>query len=36
GLGLAIVNAVVQAHRGTVGVTSEPGHTVFRVELPIS
>ena len=36
GLGLAIVSAVVQAHRGTVGVVSEPGRTVFRVELPRS
>ncbi len=34
GLGLSIVAAVVAAHRGTVGVTSEPGHTVFSVRLP--
>ena len=34
GLGLAIVSAVVTAHQGTVGVTSEPGHTVFTVTLP--
>ncbi|CAN5348905.1 HAMP domain-containing sensor histidine kinase [soil metagenome] len=34
GLGLAIVAAVVDAHGGTVGVASEPGHTVFTVTLP--
>ncbi|MEG0029113.1 MAG: ATP-binding protein, partial [Aurantimicrobium sp.] len=34
GLGLAIVNAVVQAHHGTVTVTSEPGKTMFTVNLP--
>ncbi|GAA4755812.1 two-component system sensor histidine kinase TcrY [Amnibacterium soli] len=35
GLGLAIVNAVVQAHHGTVSVASEPGATVFTVQLPV-
>ena len=34
GLGLAIVAAIIGAHGGTVTATSEPGHTVFRVELP--
>jgi two-component system, OmpR family, sensor kinase len=34
GLGLAIVEAVVAAHGGSVAVSSEPGDTVFRVELP--
>ncbi|EAR24749.1 two-component system, sensor protein [marine actinobacterium PHSC20C1] len=34
GLGLAIVAAVVGAHGGTASVSSEPGNTVFRVELP--
>ncbi len=35
GLGLAIVDAVVKAHAGTVEVTSEPGHTCFAVKLPL-
>ena len=34
GLGLAIVAAVVEAHHGRVGVTSEPGHTCFEVTFP--
>ncbi|HVV19361.1 MAG TPA: ATP-binding protein, partial [Pseudonocardiaceae bacterium] len=34
GLGLAIVAAVVHAHGGHVGVTSQPGNTVFTVTLP--
>jgi len=34
GLGLSIVRAVVDAHGGDVTVDSEPGRTVFRVELP--
>ena len=34
GLGLSIVRAVVDAHGGEVTVDSEPGRTVFRVELP--
>lgn len=35
GLGLAIVQGVVAAHRGTIGVRSEPGETVFSVRLPV-
>jgi len=35
GLGLAIVAAVVQAHNGHVTVESRPGHTKFRVQLPL-
>ena len=34
GLGLSIVQAVIQAHGGTVSVSSEPGRTQFRIELP--
>ncbi len=37
GIGLHIVhNIVVNRHRGTIDVTSEPGHTVFRVTLPLA
>jgi two-component system, OmpR family, sensor kinase len=36
GLGLAIVAAVVDAHRGTVTVTSQPGQTQFTVRLPLA
>jgi two-component system, OmpR family, sensor kinase len=35
GLGLAIVAAVVEAHHGTVEVTSRPGYTEFAVRLPV-
>ncbi|RIX26418.1 sensor histidine kinase [Amnibacterium setariae] len=35
GLGLSIVNAVVEAHHGTVSVASEPGTTIFTVQLPV-
>jgi two-component system OmpR family sensor kinase len=34
GLGLAIVAAVVEAHQGTVTLTSRPAHTAFTVRLP--
>jgi PAS domain S-box-containing protein len=37
GLGLAICKALVEEHRGNVGVNSRPGHgSVFYFELPIS
>ncbi len=34
GLGLAIAAAVVEAHHGTLGVTSRPGATSFTLRLP--
>lgn len=36
GLGLAIVAGVVDAHGGSVSVESEPGHTEFRITLPLT
>lgn len=34
GLGLAIAKAIVDGHRGTIMVESEPGNTTFTVRLP--
>ncbi len=34
GIGLAITKQIVDAHNGQISVTSVPGGTVFRVELP--
>ncbi|TGK32582.1 PAS domain S-box protein [Leptospira gomenensis] len=35
GLGLDICQKIVQKHRGRISYNSEPGKTVFKVELPI-
>lgn len=34
GLGLSIARAIVDAHHGTISVSSEPGDTTFEVRLP--
>jgi len=37
GMGLAIAKAIVEAHGGTIGVTSQPGHgSVFYFSLPMA
>jgi PAS domain S-box-containing protein len=35
GLGLAIAHRIVMDHGGSIGAESRPGHTVFRLSLPI-
>ncbi|MGI9644346.1 MAG: ATP-binding protein [Ilumatobacteraceae bacterium] len=35
GLGLSISRQIVEEHGGTIGVVSEPGDTVFTIELPV-
>lgn len=35
GLGLALVSKIVHEHDGLISVDSEPGHTTFRVSLPM-
>jgi signal transduction histidine kinase len=36
GLGLSISYNIIKRHKGTLGVRSEPGRTVFEVRLPIA
>ncbi|ASV07565.1 histidine kinase [Leptospira interrogans serovar Canicola] len=36
GLGLGIVKGIVEKHKGKITLNSNPGKTVFRVELPIN
>jgi len=35
GLGLSIVYSIIEDHKGKISVESEPGKTVFRIELPV-
>jgi signal transduction histidine kinase len=36
GLGLDIVKRIILKHQGTINVESRPGHTVFKVTLPLA
>jgi two-component system sensor histidine kinase KdpD len=37
GMGLAIAKAIIEAHNGQIGVTSQPGHgSVFYFTLPVA
>jgi signal transduction histidine kinase len=36
GLGLDMARRIVQTHGGDIGFSSQPGHTVFRVQLPMA
>ena len=36
GLGLALVSKIISEHEGWITVQSEPGHTVFRISLPVA
>lgn len=36
GIGLDIVNRIIKNHHGDIAVSSEPGHTEFKITLPIA
>jgi signal transduction histidine kinase len=35
GLGLSITHDIVKAHGGSLGIHSQPGQTVFSIQLPV-
>ncbi|MDL5246488.1 ATP-binding protein [Leptospira weilii] len=36
GLGLGIAKGIVEKHKGKINLTSNPGKTIFRIELPVN
>ncbi len=36
GLGLSIAHTLIENHGGTISAKSEPGHTIFTIELPLA
>lgn len=36
GLGLGIVKRIIEKHKGTIDVSSNPGNTIFKINLPLT
>ena len=36
GLGLSIAHTLIENHGGTISAKSEPGHTIFTIEMPLA